>query len=407
MESIPLFIYIGMLFLGAYGVKLVTHKLRIPEVTGYVVLGIVLGQSVLHIYSPLVVEHLSSLTSVALGIIAFIIGLELRWDVIKKLGKSILCIVLMESLGTFIIVYGAISLFFPGNQSLALLLAAVSSATAPAATVAVIKQYKAKGPLSSTILAVVGIDDAMALIIYAFVSSYVKSSLSGGQIELVSIIFSTMLTIGSALLLGGVLGTLYLLILRRVRNNDWIEILLAAFLLIALGICEEFHLSELLAIMCFGAVVSNGSGVLRKKSGQIVELFTPLFMPLFFMLGGARLDITTLPTIGIMGLVYFLSRSVGKMGGATLGAVVGGAQKNVKKFIGFALLPQVGVALALALAVDQDFRIPKFGDTGDMLATVVINILLFTTIITEVVGPLLTGVALKKSGEVQADTRSL
>lgn len=399
MESIPSFIYIGALFIAAYGIKAITQKLKIPEVTGYVVLGILLGQSVLRLYSPLILESLSALTSVSLGIIAFIIGIELRWDVIKKLGKSIFFIVICESIGTFLVVFATISLVFPGNQSLALLLAAVSSATAPAATVAVIKQYKAKGPLTSTILAVVGIDDAMALIIYAFVSAYVKSSLSGQHVELVHMILSTMALIGSALLVGLVLGLLYLLILRKVRNNDWIELLLAGFLVLALGLCEMFHLSELLAIMCFGAVISNGSSVLRKKSGQITEFFSPLFMPLFFILGGARLDITTLPVIGFMGLIYFIARSAGKIGGATLGATIGGAQKKVKKFIGFALLPQVGVALALALAVDQDFNIPRFGDTGVALATAVINILLLTTIATEIIGPLLTGLALKKSGE--------
>ncbi len=399
MEGIPSFIYIGLLLVGAYGVKAVTQKLRIPEVTGYVVLGILLGQSFLRFYSPLVLESLAPLTSVALGLIAFVIGIELRWDVIKKLGKSILFIVLFESLATFALVYVAISLFFPGNTPLALLLAAVSSATAPAATVAVIKQYKAKGPLSSTILAVVGIDDAMALIIYAFVSAYVKGTLSGGSVEIISIILSTLLAIGSALLVGGVLGTIYLLVLRKIRNNDWIVVLLGGFILIALGVCEHFHISELLGIMAFGAVVSNGSEVLRRKSGQIAEYFTPLFMPLFFMLGGARLDITTLPVIGLMGLVYFVARSTGKVGGATLGATIGGAQGRVRRYIGFALIPQVGVALALALAVDQDFRIPRFGAVGEDLATAVINILLFTTILTEIVGPLLTGFALKKSGE--------
>ncbi len=397
--EISIFIYIGALFLGAYLIKVITQKLKIPEVTGYVLLGVLLGQSFLKVYSPIILENLDHLTSVALAIIAFIIGIELRWDVIKKLGKSIFFIVIFESLGTFLVVFGAMSLFFPGNLALSLLLAAVSSATAPAATVAVIKQYKAKGPLSSTILAVVGIDDAMALIIYAFVSSFVKGYIGGESIRVLSMILTTAASIGSALLLGGILGLLYLLLLKKVRNNDWIELLLGAFLLIALGLSEQFHLSELLAVMCFGAVVSNGSPVLRKKSGQIVEFFSPLFMPLFFILGGARLDITTLSTIGLMGLVYFLSRSIGKVGGATLGACIGGAQKKVRRYVGFALLPQVGVALALALAVAQDFQVPRFGELGNQLATSVINILLFTTIITEIVGPVLTGFALKKSGE--------
>lgn len=152
--------------------------------------------------------------------------------------------------------------------------------------------------------------------------------------------------------------------------------------------------------MAFGAVIVNTSPVLSKKSASIVSNFSPIFITAFFILGGAHLDISLIKDIGVLGLWYFVARSIGKTGGATLGANIGRAPKTVRNLVGFALLPQVGVALALALAINKQFTLPQYGEAGAAMAKVVINVLLFTTIITEIIGPLMTRYALKKAGEV-------
>lgn len=397
-----LFLYLAAIFGAGYCIKVVTNAIKIPEVTGYVLLGVILGTSLVKLLTNEVLEILSPLSSIALGLIAFTIGIELKLDVIKRLGKSILAIVTFESIGAFIVVFVVLQYLFKTDLNTALLLGAVASATAPAATVAVIKQYRAKGPLTSTILAVVGLDDAFALIIYVFVEGFVSANLAGESIAIFIMLGKALLSILIAMGIGVVAAIIYSLILRKVKNNDWIALLLTAFLFGLLGVCELLGVSELLSIMTFGMVIVNSSPTLSKKSESIVSGFSPIFLVAFFILGGAHLDVALIGKIGILGLYYFVARSIGKMGGATLGAIIGRAPKTTRKFIGFALLPQVGIALALALAINKKFNIPQFGIRGAELASTIINVLLFTTIITEIVGPLLTRLALKKAGETNS-----
>lgn len=396
------FVFIGLILFVAFFAKSVARRLRIPEVTCYVLAGILLGGSILNVLSDDLVTALQPLSTVALGIIAYMIGIELKLDVLKKLGKSIFFIVLFESFGAFLVVFLALSLLFPGTLNQSLLLGAVASATAPAATVAVIRQYKAKGALTSTILAVVGLDDAVALIIYVFASSFVKSSLSGVGIQLGNIFLQAGLSILSSLALGAAMAFFFIALVRRLRENDWITLALAAFILTILGLAEALGVSELLAIMVFSALVANLAPVVAKKTEGILEYFTPIFLAAFFILGGAHLNVRLILNIGLVGLAYFAARALGKIAGAGLGAWIGGAPEKIRKYTGFALLPQVGVALALALSVKKDFDIPKYGDAGHGMAILIINVLLFTTIITEVVGPLLTRAMLRKAGEIES-----
>lgn len=400
MEFNP-FIYLGIIFFAAFLTREFTKKIRIPEVTGYVLIGVVLGVSLLHILGPSVLEHLSAVSTVALGIIAFIIGIELRLDVIKKLGKSILLIVIFECFSAFALVYFVLLTLFPDSPQMALLLGSVASATAPAATVAVIKQYRAKGDLTSTIMAVVGIDDAMALIIYVFASGIVKAGLTGESTEIIEILAKTLFSIVESLALGWVAARLLRLFAGFSRDNDSIQLMIAAAVLALLGVSELLGNSELLAVMAFGSILVNTAPTLTRRGTPIIENFSPLFLAAFFLLGGAHLDVRVLGQIGLMGIVYFAARSVGKIGGASLGAFLGRAPKKIRKFIGLTLLPQVGVALALALSINKEFTRPEYGPTGMRMAHYIINILLFTTIITEVIGPLLTRFALRKAGEAE------
>ncbi len=395
-----IFLYLAAIFIAAYATKVGVNKIKVPEVTGFVLLGVILGVSAVNLLTPEMLNKFSPISTIALGMIAFTIGIELKVDVIKSLGKSIFSIVLCESLGAFIVVFIVLNYIYHAELNTSLLLGAVASATAPAATVAVIRQYKAKGPLTSTILAVVGLDDAAALIIYVFIEGFVSSRLLGTSIAIPTMLLSALLAILEAFAIGIVAAIFYVLILKKVKNNDQIMLLLVAFLLGLIGISEYIGVSELLATMAFGAVIVNTSPVLSKKSASIVTNLSPIFITAFFILGGANLNIALIKQIGLLGIFYFFARSIGKTGGASLGAKIGKAPKTVRSLVGFALLPQVGVALALALAINKEFTLPKYGNAGSTMATIVINVLLFTTIITEIVGPLLTRYALKKAGEV-------
>jgi len=395
-----IFLYLAAIFIAAYATKVGVNKIKVPEVTGFVLLGVILGVSAVNLLTPEMLNKFSPISTIALGMIAFTIGIELKVDVIKSLGKSIFSIVLCESLGAFTVVFIVLNYIYHAELNTSLLLGAVASATAPAATVAVIRQYKAKGPLTSTILAVVGLDDAAALIIYVFIEGFVSSRLLGTSIAIPTMLLSALLAILEAFAIGIVAAIFYVLILKKVKNNDQIMLLLVAFILGLIGISEYIGVSELLATMAFGAVIVNTSPVLSKKSASIVTNLSPIFITAFFILGGANLNIALIKQIGLLGIFYFFARSIGKTGGASLGAKIGKAPKTVRSLVGFALLPQVGVALALALAINKEFTLPKYGNAGSTMATIVINVLLFTTIITEIVGPLLTRYALKKAGEV-------
>jgi Kef-type K+ transport system membrane component KefB len=400
MNQLNSLIILAITLLMAYFVKRLSGKAGLPIVTGYVLIGVILGISLLNILHDQALHDLDLVNDLALGLIAFTIGSELRRSVFKELGRSILLIAVFEGIMAFALV--TIVMFFIARDRIyqALILGAVASATAPAATVYVIQQYKAKGPLATTILAVVGIDDAIALTIFVFASAMVRSILGSTHISAGVLIFRACFEISMSLILGGLAGLIFVFLFRKVRFPDDLLLGTGAFILLNLGIAAHFHLSGMLSVMTFAAMVSNLNIMLNNRSSRILEGFTPVLYACFFIFGGAHLNFALLPKIGWIGLAYLLSRAAGKIGGASLGAWIGKASNNIRKYIGFSLIPQVGVAIALAIMVRKEFGQPQYGAAGTELATLVINILLFTTIITEIVGPLLTRWVLGKAGEI-------
>ena len=372
---------------------------RLPRVTGYVILGVVFGRSLIGLFDTSFIEHTAIVNELALAAMAFAIGSELKGELFKKMGRSIVFIVLGEALLAFIFVTLGMYLMQPDKLYQALVLGAVASATAPAATVAVLSQYKARGPLTSTILAVVGIDDAISLIIFAFATTVAKTILGGTHLTMNELALKPLIEVFGAVIVGVGVGWLFKLFFGRVRHPDELLIRLGASLFIILGITTQFGFSELLAIMSYGAFMANTDPMMSNRSLNIVNTLAPLFFAMFFILAGARLNISLLPVVGLMGLVYTMLRMGGKFTGGTLGAFIGKAPSVVKKYVGMGLIPQVGVAVALAILVDRTFGSGAYGEAGVNLANIVINILLFTTIITEVVGPVLTRFAVTQAGE--------
>lgn len=390
---------LALTILAAYFIKKMTSRIGIPIVTGYVLIGVILGTSSLRLLTAHTLDDLNIVNDFSLGIIGFTIGTELRKDLFQRLGKSIILIAIFEAVSAFLLVAFFTYILDPSKLYQAFILGAVASATAPAATVYVIQQYKAKGPLSSTVMAVVGIDDAIALIIFVFAMVMAKSILGATHISVSSILLDPAVEIVVSVLTGAGLGVCFTYLFRKVRFPDDLILGCAAFILFNLGIAERFHLSGLLSVMAFGAVVTNMNPMLTNRSTKVLENLSPILFACFFIFGGAHLDISLLPKVGLLGLVYLFSRAAGKIGGATLGATISKAPGVVRKYIGFSLIPQVGVAIALAIMVNKEFGSGLYGDKGANLSVLVINILLFTTIITEIAGPLLTKFALTRAGE--------
>lgn len=399
---INILIILAGLFLLAFTNKIVCPKVKLPEVTGYVILGaIISGIAGITIGMPELNEILESIeiiSSIALGIIGFSIGIELKLSILKKLGSSIFFIVLCEVFGGFLVVFAASKAF--GFQTYtALLLGSVAAATAPAATVAIIRQYKSKGELTSTILAVVGIDDAVALIVFVLASGFASSMVTGEQLHIGHILLKVAISISIAISTGGISGFVYSFAVKKIKSQDTMEMMLVAFILLLLGLSEMFGVSELLTIMTFGAFVTNLSEIITRKSEHIIEKFTGVFVGAFFIAGGAYLDYSLIKVVLVASVMFFVARTFGKIFGAKLGATLGKASPKVKKHIGVMLLPQVGVAVALVISIKKQFAGVEVH--GVEIGTFIFNILLLTTLLTEFVGPILTKRALVTAKEIK------
>ncbi|APF26866.1 cation:proton antiporter [Clostridium botulinum] len=368
----------------------IMNRFKIPAVAGYIIAGLVLGVSGFNLENNIMIEKLSFIGDFALGIIAFNIGSELEVSVIKKLGKPIFIIAFFEATLAFAAVT-IITLILGEKIYTALILGAVASATAPAATVMVLKELKAKGPLTTTLLGVVAVDDAICLMIYSVASSLAKVFIANKPINAYSIIVPPLVEIFFSLLAGFVLGIILIYILNKCSRDSEIQTLTLGAIIILTGLCIKFNLSSLLASMCLGITVANLSAHSDDVFATIENFASPVITA-FFVLAGARLDIRMIPKIGILGICYLIFRMIGKVSGASLGAAISKAPKPVQKYIGYGLFSQIGVAVGLAIIVSREFK-------GTGLDTKVLTILLATTIITEIIGPLSTKTAIIKAKE--------
>lgn len=366
------------------------NKMKVPAVAGYIIAGLILGISGFKIVNNEMIEKLSFISDFALGIVAFNIGSELKVSEIRKLGKSIFIIAIFEALGAFILVTGIVFILTK-SIPIAIILGAVSSATAPAATVMVLKEYKAKGPLTSTLLGVVAVDDAICLMIYAVASSIAKVFIKHEGITAYKVLFHPILEIILSIAVGGVFGILLTYLLKKSKNESEMLSFIIGTIILLVGVALGFKLSPLLCSMALGVMVTNISSH-AKRGFSAIEKFSPPIIAAFFTLAGSRLDISMIPQLGVIGVAYLLFRIIGKLGGASIGASISKAPIKVKKYIGLGLLSQVGVAVGLAIVVSREFP-------GTELGKLVITILLATTIITEIIGPIATKSAIIKAEE--------
>ena len=399
---------IAAFLLFAFLTVLLAKKYHIPIVVGYVFLGILLspdivslipavGKEMLDLYT-FILSNFGYITQIALAFIAFTIGSELSIKTIRRLGKSIVYIVLFEALGAFIVVTLAI-LLFGKPLYMALLFGAVASATAPAATVMVLQEYNAEGPLTSTIMAVVGLDDAAALIIFSLISpiAYLQYQ-GGGTINYREVLMTPMIEIVGSIIIGLAVGYLAQKYVTSFTDKTKKILLIISSITFSSAAAIYLNFSPLIANMAVGFAVRNFAKKNLEISGYLDTLTTPLYA-MFFIIAGTEIRFSEMGSWSFLAVafLYLTARLAGKIGGSTFAARISGAPEAVQKYIGFGLLPQSGVAIALAYTVQKQFV------EGPEVGLLIFNTLLLTAALTEVFGPLLTKYAITQAGEAKEE----
>ena len=391
-------------------------KVQLPAVTAYLVAGVLIGPFLLGALNipGLGIAHeqlegFGIIADVALGFIAFSMGNEFRIDALKKIGKQATVIGILQAVFTSIVVdIALIALHFamPDKLTLpaAIVLGAVATATAPAATLMVVRQYKAKGPLTDILLPVVALDDAVGLVVFA-VSFGIARSMSQASVSILSIILEPLLEVVLSLALGFVMGLLFTLCERYFHSRSKRMAVSVTFVMLTVGLsCMKFSVggihigfSSLLACMMLGTVFCNICDFSEELMDRADRWTAPILI-LFFVISGAELDLSVFAEIAvvIIGLAYIASRSLGKYFGAGISARWTKCDANIVKYLGITLLPQAGVALGMAI------KAVELGPDG----AIVRNITLFAVLIYEIVGPFLTKVALTKAGDIKAEGKT-
>ena len=404
--SLTSLLIVGMLLLAGFYTGRGIRFVKLPSIIGFMIVGVLAGPSLLNILGSPTLEGLSFITEIALGFVALSIGLELKIGTLKQQGSGIVLIILLESLAAFFAV-GAGVYLVTKDVVLALLFGAIAPASAPAGTVAVIDEYRARGSLTRALYAVVGFDDGFGIIIFGFASAFARSMLNvengGPAATLSALVAKPFLEIGLSVGIGSVIAFVFCLPLHKISSQRDVFVLTFAFVLIATGICVRLRLSVILTNLILGIVAVNTQPekVIRKIRTEITQAL-PLLFVLFFILAGAHLRLSLLPSLGLVGIVYILARSGGLVGGSWLGALLGRAEKKIRTYLGLGILSQAGVAIGLALVVGQRFA--EFGARGSAIGSTVITTITASCIVFELVGPILTKYALTKAGEIPVNT---
>ena len=426
----PIYIYIALLILAALLSTRLMKVIKLPNVTGYILTGIIMGPFIfglffngfdfMHAKDGIIysyINRISWLSTVALGFIAFSIGTSFKASVLKVVGKRVIIITVLEAVGaSLLVIVGTLILHFIIPEIVTietvLTLGAIASATAPAATLMVIKQYKAKGSLVDTLLPVVALDDAAALILFAILFQIASSIGIGGGFDAYKMFAKPLIEIVMSVGFGGIIG-LFICFLNRFfksRNNRLIMCIFSIFLALGLNTLFKnselggFELSSLLMCMVSGALYTNFS----KDSGKtfdLMERFTAPIYLMFFVISGASLDLTIFfnekgALIILVAFVYIIFRVIGKYLGALSGAAITKSEPKIKKYLGLTLIPQAGVAIGLATSASQLFGAhPNTAPAGAMILAIILT----STLVYELFGPMVSKYALTKAGEIPTE----
>lgn len=383
--------YVAVVLAAGIFIAKITGKLRLPNVTGYLIAGLLIGPSITGIVPRDIVEELSLFSDVALAFIAYSIGSQINFKQLKKIGIGVVVLTLLEALMAMLLVVLVMLFVFKTNLAFALLIGSIACATAPAATMMVIRQYKAKGVVVDTLLPVVAMDDAVSIMAFGVALTVSKALISGKDIQFTQLVLLPSIEILGALVLGVVIALLFLTIEHIIKNESELMNLVIIIIFLGHSLATRFHFSSLLACMAVGATISN----LREGKISYFSIVDNITMPIFvafFVISGADLDIFALKASGLIGLTYVSVRMIGKWLGAFTGAKLYHMPKTVQNYLGYTLVPQAGVAIGLSLVAQK--ALP--GEYGNEIRTII----LAATVIYEFIGPLITKKALIAAGEI-------
>ena len=414
-QTASVFLSLSVALLAGLLLSRLAKLVKLPAVTAYLIAGVLIGPFVLgSVGIPGIgitseqIEGFGLIADLALGFIAFSMGNEFRLSQLKKIGKQATVIGVLQALITTVVVDVAlIALHFAMSDTLsipaAIVLASVATATAPAATLMVVKQYKAKGPVTDVLLPVVALDDAVGLIVFA-ISFGIARSMGAAGVSPLAIILEPLLEILLSLLLGFVMGLLFTLCEKYFHSRSKRMAVSVTFVMLTVALSSlkfevggiHIGFSSLLACMMLGTVFCNICEVSEELMDRADRWTTPVLI-LFFVISGAELDLSVFAqwAVVVVGIVYIISRSFGKCYGANISAKMTKSDPNIVKYLGITLLPQAGVALGMAI------KAVELGPDG----AIVRNITLFAVLIYEIVGPFLTKMALTKAGDIKEEDR--
>lgn len=382
--------YIGfILIIGLIFGKIVSY-IKLPAVTGYLVGGVLIGPSLLGLIPHDAVSQMGIVSECALGFIAYSIGSEFNFSHLKKVGWGIGVISLLEALMATFLVTLATRFIFMKPLSFSLVLGAIAAATAPAATLMVIKQYKAKGPLVDTLIPVVAIDDAISIMTFGVAIAVAKVLVdSSASVSMATMFLSPIMEIVTSLGVGVIIGLALSYVSKKSTSEDNLLCLAVATVLIGVGIATKLEVSSLLLCMAIGGTIANVAPNSTRVLKVVDKITPPIFMA-FFVIAGAELNLSVLGSVGLVGIGYIVFRVLGKYLGAGFGARIAKSPKSVQKYLGLTLVPQAGVAIGLSMIAES--ILPN----GQEIRAIILS----ATVVYELIGPLLTKIALYKAGEI-------
>lgn len=414
-QTASIFLSLSIALLAGLLLSRLAKKVQLPAVTAYLIAGILIGPFVLGSLgtqgigiTATQIEGFGIISDLALGFIAFAIGNEFRLSQLKRIGKQATIIGIFQALFTTVVVDAVligIHFIMPDKLSLpaAIVLASVATATAPAATLMVVKQYKAKGPVIDVLLPVVALDDAVGLVVFA-ISFGVAESIGIGNVDILSVVLEPLLEVVLSLGLGFIMGLLFTICEKYFHSRSNRMAVSVAFVIMTVAISflkfqigiVHITFSSLLACMMLGSVFCNICKVSEELMERVDRWTTPVLI-LFFVISGAELELSVFADVAVVviGIIYVIARSIGKYFGAGISARMTKCDPNIIKYLGITLLPQAGVALGMAI------KAIELGPDG----AIVRNITLFAVLIYEIVGPFLTKIALTKAGDIKEEGR--
>lgn len=385
-------ISLGVVLICGFLMTRLTKLLKLPNVTAYIITGILIGPFVINLIPHHFIEKTDFISDIALAFIAFTAGQFFKISELKKAGWKVIIITIFEAMAAFIVVFLLCKFAFKLDSAFSLVLAALSSATAPASTMMTIKQTKAKGDYVNTLLEVVALDDVVTLILYSVAISICMALMNNGKVGFMEIGWPIVENL-ICLVIGFIFGFVLRFLISSKRTTDNRLIIVVAVLLLFCGICALFGQSPLLGCMAIGMVYTNTAKNEEKLFAQ-VNYFIPPIMLIFFVRSGMNFNfgaftssssIASVPLI-VIAVVYFFARIIGKYGGAYLGGLITRAPAKTRNYLGLGLIPQAGVAIGLAAMGARVFA-SSGTETGQEMATALTTIILASSILYELIGP--------------------